>query len=124
MLSAERTALNLLGAVSKVGLVALLIPPVVRGDDLEWRHELVPGIDLLLRAEPLSLYFVALSAVLWLATTIYAIGYLEKSPLRSRFFGCSSAKYTWRISRISSMTTNTIFSAFCSTYTGAIGPIA
>ena len=82
-----RTGLNLLGAVSKVGLIALLIPLVVGGADLEWRHELMPGIDLLLRAEPLSLYFVALSAVLWLATTVYAVGYLEDEPHRSRFFG-------------------------------------
>jgi len=82
-----RTVLNLLVAVSKVVLVVALIPPVVGGNDLEWRHELMPGIDLLLRAEPLSLYFVALSAVLWLATTIYAIGYLEDEPHRSRFFG-------------------------------------
>ena len=31
--------------------------------------------------------FVTLSTVLWLLTTIYAIGYLEGSPHRSRFFG-------------------------------------
>ena len=36
---------------------------------------------------PLPMLFVTLSAVLWLVTTIYAIGYLEGSPNRSRFFG-------------------------------------
>ena len=35
----------------------------------------------------LSLLFVTLSCVLWLVTTVYAIGYLEGSPHRSRFFG-------------------------------------
>jgi multicomponent Na+:H+ antiporter subunit D len=40
-----------------------------------------------LRVDFLALLFVSLSAVLWLVTTIYAIGYLEGSPHRSRFFG-------------------------------------
>jgi multicomponent Na+:H+ antiporter subunit D len=35
----------------------------------------------------LSVLFVSLSTVLWLVTTVYAIGYLEHSPNRSRFFG-------------------------------------
>jgi hypothetical protein len=42
---------------------------------------------LVLRADALSLLFFTLSAFLWLLTTIYAIGYLEGSPHRSRFFG-------------------------------------
>jgi multicomponent Na+:H+ antiporter subunit D len=36
--------------------------------------------------DPLALLFITLSAVLWLLTTVYAIGYLEGSPNRSRFF--------------------------------------
>jgi multicomponent Na+:H+ antiporter subunit D len=40
-----------------------------------------------LHADALSVMFVALSTVLWLITTVYAIGYLEHSPNRSRFFG-------------------------------------
>ncbi len=48
---------------------------------------LLPGLDLVLRVRPLSLLFLALSAGLWLVTTLYAIGYLEESPNRSRFFG-------------------------------------
>ena len=41
----------------------------------------------MLHADTLSVLFVALSTVLWLVTTVYAIGYLEHSPHRSRFFG-------------------------------------
>jgi multicomponent Na+:H+ antiporter subunit D len=55
--------------------------------DYEVSIPLVPGIDFRLHADALSLMFVNLSAVLWLATTVYAIGYLEDSPNRSRFFG-------------------------------------
>jgi multicomponent Na+:H+ antiporter subunit D len=82
-----RTVLNLGGALAKVALVVALIPPVLAGTELEWRAPLLPGIDLVLRAEPFSLLFVGLSALLWLVTTIYAIGYLEGKPHRSRFFG-------------------------------------
>jgi multicomponent Na+:H+ antiporter subunit D len=82
-----RTGLNLTGAVAKVGLVAMLVPLVLAGSRPEWRVPLLPGVDLVLRAEPFSLLFVGLSAVLWLLTTIYAIGYLEDRPHRSRFFG-------------------------------------
>jgi multicomponent Na+:H+ antiporter subunit D len=69
-----RTVLNLAGAVLKVGILALLVAPVLSGRRYEWRHGLLPGIDLVLRVEPLSLLFVGLSAVLWLVTTVYAIG--------------------------------------------------
>lgn len=89
-----RTVLNLTGAVLKVALVASLVAPVVAGRRFEWRSPLLPGIDLVLRAEPLSLLFMGLSAVLWLVTTVYAIGYLEGSPHRSRFFGFFSLSVT------------------------------
>jgi multicomponent Na+:H+ antiporter subunit D len=82
-----RTALNIGGALAKVALVVVLVPGVVGGEDLEWRAAFLPGIDLVLRVEPFSLLFLGLSALLWLATTVYAIGYLEGSPNRSRFFG-------------------------------------
>ncbi len=82
-----RTALNLTGAFTKVLLVCALIPAAVGGERFEWRSTFVPGVDLVLRVEPFALYFLALSAVLWLCTTVYAIGYLGKSADRSRFFG-------------------------------------
>lgn len=82
-----RTALNLIGAVAKIGLVVSLIPPVVAGTKLRAEWEWLPGLDLVLVTDTFALYFVALSSVLWLLTTIYAIGYLEGSPNRSRFFG-------------------------------------
>lgn len=82
-----RTGINLAGAVTKVGLVALLIQPVAAGQRTEWRYELVPDADLLLRPDPLGLYFLGLSAVLWLLTTVFAIGHFAGSPGRSRFFG-------------------------------------
>ena len=82
-----RTTLNLLGAVSKLALVGLMLWGVFHEHHYETRLALLPGLELVLRAGPLALLFVTLSTVLWLLTTVYAIGYLEGSPHRSRFFG-------------------------------------
>lgn len=82
-----RTTLNMLGVCVKLALVGLMLWGVSRG--LEFRFELsfLPLGGLILRGDALSLQFVALSSVLWLVTTVYAIGYLKDSPLLSRFFG-------------------------------------
>jgi len=82
-----RTTLNLFGALLKLALVGVLAWGVLHGVDYETRLPLLPDLDFVLRADALSLLFVSLSSVLWLLTTVYAIGYLENSPHRSRFFG-------------------------------------
>ena len=82
-----RTALNLFGALLKLALVGVMLWGVFNGVDYETRLPLLPELDFVLRADALSLLFVTLSSFLWLVTTVYAIGYLENSPHRSRFFG-------------------------------------
>ncbi len=82
-----RTVLNLAGALLKIVLVVVMFWGVYHGQQYEVRLALLPQLDLVLRADALSLLFVSLSSVLWLLTTVYAIGYLEGSPHRSRFFG-------------------------------------
>lgn len=82
-----RTALNLAGALLKVALVGVLLWDQAAGRSHELRVELLPDLPLLLRVDAIALLFVSLSAALWLLTTVYAVGYLEDSPFRSRFFG-------------------------------------
>lgn len=82
-----RTVLNLLGAVIKLGLVGLMIWGVFHGHNYQTRIPFLPNMDLVLRADGMTILFSTLSAGLWLLTTIYAIGYLEGSPHRRRFFG-------------------------------------
>ena len=82
-----RVTLNLAGVVVKLLLVSAMIYGVSRGLEFRFSLPFLPGAPLVLQGDALSLLFVALSSVLWLATTIYAIGYLEHSPLQSRFFG-------------------------------------
>ena len=82
-----RSALNLAGALVKLVLIAIMLWGVFNEQQYETRYQILPGIDFVLRADALAMLFVALSAVLWLFTALYAIGYLEGSPHRSRFFG-------------------------------------
>lgn len=82
-----RTFLNLAGVIVKLGLTGWMIYGVSQGQSYRFVVPFLPGGDLILQSDALSLQFVGLSSVLWLATTVYAIGYLEGSPLRSRFFG-------------------------------------
>ena len=82
-----RTSLNIAAAIVKLALVSVIAIGVLNGERFETRVQFLPGADFLLRADSFSLLFVSLSTVLWLLTTIYAVGYLEGSPHRSRFFG-------------------------------------
>ncbi|MDJ0986659.1 MAG: proton-conducting transporter membrane subunit [Desulfobacterales bacterium] len=83
-----RTLLNMLGASIKMLLIGVMIWGIFNGHVYETRLPLLPGLDLVLHADKMSVLIAALSAILWFVTTIYAIGYLEDSPQpRSRFFG-------------------------------------
>jgi len=85
--AALRTTINLGGAVLKLVLVLAVVWGVYNERVYALRIPMLPGIDLLLHVDALSMLFAVLSALLWLLTTIYAIGYLRQSPHRSRFFG-------------------------------------
>lgn len=84
---ALRTALNLFGAVFKVILVGVLLHGYFQGTTYEFRYLIGLDMEFHLRVDALALLFSALSSVLWLVTTVYAIGYLEGSANRRRFFG-------------------------------------
>ncbi len=82
-----RTVFNLCGATVKIALIVVMDIGIYLGHTFEIRIPLIPGVELLLNGDPLSALFATLSSVLWLLTTIYAVGYLEGSPNRSHFFG-------------------------------------
>lgn len=82
-----RTWLNLLGAGVKLIFVAALLWGIYHGHQYAVSFDFLPGIQFALGADANSVLFVALSAFLWFWTTLYAVGYLEHSPHRSRFFG-------------------------------------
>lgn len=82
-----RTVINLLAALIKVALVGVMTWGVLNERAYGLSYEILPGVSFVLQADALAMMFAGLSAVLWLLTTIYAVGYLEGSPNRSRFFG-------------------------------------
>jgi len=82
-----RISLNMIGAVLKLGLVTVMLWGVFHEHTYEFRVPLLPGLYLLLWADAFAMFFTTLSAVLWLLTTLYAVGYLEDAPNNSRFFG-------------------------------------
>lgn len=88
---AWRTTLNLLGATMKMVLVLVMIIGISQGHSFAAHLSLLPGLELVLRADPLSALFVALSTLLWLFTTIYAVAYLEDAPNRSHFSATSAS---------------------------------
>ncbi|KAA5801640.1 monovalent cation/H+ antiporter subunit D family protein [Alkalicaulis satelles] len=81
-----RNAINIAFAAFKLGVVAYALAGVEAGAFYEWRIAFVPGLDMVLRLDALALLFVTLSAVLWMATTLYAIAYLKGSAHQARFF--------------------------------------
>ncbi len=83
---ALRTFLNLSGAVAKVGLIAWVFAGYMRGEEYNFIFSLAPDLTFALRVDQLGLLFATLSSVLWLVTTLYAIGYLEGGKHRRRFF--------------------------------------
>jgi len=82
-----RTILNLGGSLLKLAGVSYMGWYLFDGVEFETRLPIALGFEFLIRVDLLSLLFVTLSSVLWLITTIYAIGYLEGAPHRTRFFG-------------------------------------
>ncbi len=82
-----RTTLNIAGASVKLLLVGVIAWGLLHGESYTTRLTLGAGLELVLHADNLSVLFAILSAVLWFLSTLYAIGYLEGSPNRSRFFG-------------------------------------
>lgn len=53
---------------------------------------LIPGISLAFHAEPLGLVFALVASLLWIPTSLYAIGYMRgnNEPNQTRFYICFS----------------------------------
>lgn len=81
-----RGIVNLVSAAAKLAVVLYALVGVAGGAIYEWRLALVPGLELIVHLDALSLLFITLSSGLWLVTTAYAIGYLRGTPNQARFF--------------------------------------
>ncbi len=83
-----------LAAGATLTAVAMLISDTLAGRALEATLvTLVPGLDLVLRVDPLGLTFALLASGLWVVSTVYSTGYVRANQLkhRPRYYACFAA---------------------------------
>jgi len=76
-------------AVLKFLLVLSLFPAVRGGKEVSISLvTFMPGVDLLLKADALGLYFALLASGLWIVTSIYSVGYMRglQEHAQTRYF--------------------------------------
>jgi len=84
-----REAVTLITAACLAGVVWSLVPDVTAGDRPSLTlTEIVPGIALAFRIEPLGMIFAALASLLWLINSVYSIGYMRgnQEQHQTRFY--------------------------------------
>lgn len=86
-----REAFTLLTAVATFALVASLYPAVMRGDEVRVvLFEVIPGVPLALRVEPLGMVYALVATLLWIPNSLYSIGYMRgnNEKHQTRFYSC------------------------------------
>lgn len=86
-----REAITLLAAVLLLGCVAVLTPLVIAGARPALSVlELLPGLGIEFRVEPLGMLFGLVASSLWIVNSLYSIGYMRGNgeAHQTRFFMC------------------------------------
>lgn len=86
-----REALSLIAGFVALLCVLLLVPEVLEGGRPELvLLDMLPGVALAFRLEPLGMLFALVAAVLWPVSTLYSIGYMRGNDEfhQTRFFAC------------------------------------
>jgi len=71
--------------------VLQLLPEVLAGHQPELHvTELLPGLEISFKVEPLGMLFALIASFLWIITSFYAIGYMRghHEPNQTRFYMC------------------------------------
>ena len=86
-----REASTLITAGAVLLAVLSLLPRVLAGERPELTlFEVLPGLAISFRVEPLGMLFAMIASGLWLVTTFYSIGYMRghKEENQTRFYAC------------------------------------
>jgi len=86
-----RESVTLATAALLFACVLALVPQVMAGTRPQlFVLELLPGIALGFRVEPLGMLFALIASGLWIVNSIYSIGYMRgnKEPHQTRFYSC------------------------------------
>jgi multicomponent Na+:H+ antiporter subunit D len=73
-----RESWTIMAAIIKFGLVLSLLPGALEGNTVELSlFNLAPGLPLLIKADPLGVFFATIASGLWIFTSFYSIGYVR-----------------------------------------------
>lgn len=73
-----REGWTFLAGLIKWGLVVSMVPAVLDGKTFVFQvAEVLPGLPILLRVDPMGLLFALVSSTLWILTSAYSIGYMR-----------------------------------------------
>ena len=90
-LPAWRDAVVMLASVALLATVATMVPGVLDGERPGLTLlEMLPGLSIALRIEPLGMLFALVASTLWTVNSLYAIGYVRanKEAGQTRFHVC------------------------------------
>jgi multicomponent Na+:H+ antiporter subunit D len=86
---AVRETWSILAAIAQTAAVVAMIPSALSGTALVWSPlTLAAGVPLVLRADPLGVFFATVASALWVLTTVYSIGYTRalREHAQTRYF--------------------------------------
>ena len=84
-----RESWTLLIAVGKFMLVASMLPSVLAGGGFTFTlFEVIPGVPIALKVDPLGMFFALVASFLWICTSAYSIGYMRtlKEHAQTRYY--------------------------------------
>jgi multicomponent Na+:H+ antiporter subunit D len=84
-----RDGILVAGAVATFAVLGSMLPAVLAGDvPTSSLGELVPGVELSLRADAMGMIFALLAGFLWILASVYAIGYMrgDGAKHQTRFY--------------------------------------
>ena len=86
-----RESVTLVTAVLLFGTAQQLLDPVLAGERPELiLFELLPGLSIAFKVEPLGMLFGLIASGLWIVNSVYSIGYMRgnKEQHQTRFYVC------------------------------------
>ncbi|MBK7459059.1 MAG: monovalent cation/H+ antiporter subunit D family protein [Betaproteobacteria bacterium] len=86
-----RESVTLITAVTLLGCVLTLLPALMAGGrPAVALFELLPGLEIALRVEPLGMLFALIASSLWIVNSLYSIGYMRgnQEERQTRFYIC------------------------------------
>lgn len=86
-----RETMTLTTAGTLFYVVMLILERVLNGEQLATQaFQIVPGLDLAFKVEPLGMLFACIASGLWIVNSIYSIGYMRgnNEPRQTPFYMC------------------------------------